>query len=374
MLPNGFQRGASRFSPLGWLMAMATSVAFGQPANPVGFTGGDSIFTNFVAASDAGGTASDNPFFEIGWTRGDEGSTFAAWENFAAIRELGQPALNAPAIPAETIEILGQTFTVGVENTPLPLLPTGGSASVSFVAQTLNDPIVTSTLNLYTAGSQGDFVVQSTGEGLGAGYDTRIVLQIGTLGNVPEPGTFRLQYIDGSGETVETAALFNLELQSGGDTGSPMGGVSEERAVVFNIAGFNPEEISLSVGAGSNLSLSSVILDTFAQPAVPTIAGDFSGNGIVDDLDYSVFLSQFGSVGINADGNQDAVVNGADFVLFRDTFGSDAFDSSTASSPATRLAPSAVPEPATMIGCLAAVLGMIGCRHRSIQSSTDLST
>ena len=68
------------------------------------------------------------------------------------------------------------------------------------------------------------------------------------------------------------------------------------------------------------------------------LAGDFNGDGVVDNSDLEVWRADFGSDSkLDADGNYDGVVDGADFLLWQRTLGASA-----ASSPPT----TAAPEPA----------------------------
>lgn len=56
--------------------------------------------------------------------------------------------------------------------------------------------------------------------------------------------------------------------------------------------------------------------------APQSIGGDFDGNGIVDELDYPVWKSTFGSSGNTAgDGNYDGAVTLADYTIWRDNLG-----------------------------------------------------
>lgn len=283
---------------LALLIAAAANAA---PADPVGFVGGDELFVNFEAPSDATG-----PFEEIAWTRGDAGSSFAAWENFA----FANNTANAPALPPQG--------PIGVPDTALPILPTNGSAAITYVPDS-SGAILTTTENLYTIGSEGTFELSASGAGLGVGYDTRIVLQVGALGNdVPADG-FRLDYTDAGGQAAAAFPVFNaLDRRILLPEESPFGGDVQEFAVVWSIPRFSLADYTLSFDASTNTSLSFVTLDALAATAVAPVPGDFSGDGVVDaGFDYLAWATQYGSPGPNADQNGDGLVDAADFTLLR---------------------------------------------------------
>ncbi len=75
--------------------------------------------------------------------------------------------------------------------------------------------------------------------------------------------------------------------------------------------------------------------------------GDFDRNGVVDEVDYGVWRSTFGSTGdLRADGNGDGKVDTADYVVWRNNFGASAAGTyllSRVDGPDI----AAVPEPAT---------------------------
>lgn len=81
-----------------------------------------------------------------------------------------------------------------------------------------------------------------------------------------------------------------------------------------------------------------------------TLGGDFDGDRDIDGADYDVFRATFGSTSdLRADGNGDGVINTADYIVWRNnTTGSGASLNGI------------VPEPA-IGGLLAAVLAFIGC-------------
>jgi len=64
-----------------------------------------------------------------------------------------------------------------------------------------------------------------------------------------------------------------------------------------------------------------------AQPASapPLLAGDYDGNGRVEQADYNVWRSNFGSrLNLGADGNRDGVVDAADYSIWRNNLGAAA--------------------------------------------------
>ena len=61
----------------------------------------------------------------------------------------------------------------------------------------------------------------------------------------------------------------------------------------------------------------------FLASLMATLLGDYSGNGIVDAADYTVWADNFGSTtNLAADGNGDGVVDAADYTIWADNFGS----------------------------------------------------
>ncbi len=82
----------------------------------------------------------------------------------------------------------------------------------------------------------------------------------------------------------------------------------------------------------------------------PELPGDFDGNHRVDDADYQLWKSQFGSTGAPAaDANQNGVVDAADYTIWRNNLG--------ASSLGAAAAGLSVPEPSSLFALI--VLGVL---------------
>lgn len=97
------------------------------------------------------------------------------------------------------------------------------------------------------------------------------------------------------------------------------------------------------------------------------LPGDYNADGSVNNLDYAVWRSSFGtSTGSRpADGNGNGVVDSADYVVWRNNLGSSVFPG----------AGSAIPEPSAAV--LLYVLAAVGLRNRRISlrfSRGDLGT
>lgn len=97
-----------------------------------------------------------------------------------------------------------------------------------------------------------------------------------------------------------------------------------------------------------------------AMLAAATVPGDYNGDGMVDEADYSKWRLSMGQTvlaGTEADGNGDGLVNAADFVFWRDRNGTNGSGLALASK-------AAVPEPASWILLLLAGLAAIGAYRR----------
>ena len=94
-------------------------------------------------------------------------------------------------------------------------------------------------------------------------------------------------------------------------------------------------------------------------------AGDYDFNGTVNNADYTVWRSSFGSTTrAEADGNGNGVVDAADYVLWRKTFGQ------TSGGGSGSLGPVLAPEPSVM-AMLTAAAGLLATRRRRNRSSAS---
>ncbi|QDU58060.1 hypothetical protein [Aeoliella mucimassa] len=113
----------------------------------------------------------------------------------------------------------------------------------------------------------------------------------------------------------------------------------------------------------SQTRVGEISIGQIATAAAP-IAGDFNADGNVDIADYEVWKTQYGLSGpLDADGNGDRQVDLGDYTLWRDNLG--------ASTP---VAPTltAVPEPATALLGLVAMVVICGARKHLHRSATCL--
>ena len=122
-------------------------------------------------------------------------------------------------------------------------------------------------------------------------------------------------------------------------------------------------------GSGSTASLqftTSGLAWAVATPnTTPLLAGDFNGNGTVDNNDFNVWRANFGiqigAGGPQGDANLDGAVDAADYVIWRKSF-----DAGSGAS----LGRTEVPEPSTWVAILithAALTGMLRIRRASIR-------
>ncbi len=167
------------------------------------------------------------PFTE--WSRSDADSFYAEWD----------------------------VFTNANGGANLPDVGSFGPTTASLV-QTVDDFILlTGGGNIYSFAVPTAFDVTIPNYGHGAGYATRVVAQIVTLGTEIDPSTIDLSYDDGNG--VANVAPQYLDRQEGtaGDVLLTLG---------WDIPDSNPSSMLLSfAAAGTSMSLDRVAIDSYTH-------------------------------------------------------------------------------------------------------------
>lgn len=99
---------------------------------------------------------------------------------------------------------------------------------------------------------------------------------------------------------------------------------------------------------------------SYAAFALPSLAGDYNDNGVVDAADYTVWRDSLGATGtgLAADGNNNNVIDQADYNVWRTNFGQTAATGGALAA--------AVPEPHALLALLActAAIGATAARSR----------
>jgi hypothetical protein len=180
------------------------------------------------------------------WSRGDIDSTYAEWDTFT--RANSSQGVNSPDV--------GQSGVLGATLSQTTL--DGGFA------------IITSGGNIYSFSGRTSFDVQLPGYGLGAGHNTRIVVQARTLGSTPALSSVGITYSDGGGSvTASPEYISQVEIAEGGFSGliSTFG---------WDLVGYNPSSVLFELTASSSsMSLANLAVDTYTQttafPAFPNV-------------------------------------------------------------------------------------------------------
>jgi len=194
-----------------------------------------------------------------------------------------------------------------------------------------------------------------------------------------EPGAayvglgFELEYAARWGNsTGQTAADWHLTNVTDNAGSGYAGGVDYRQAGTFNLPGDhpaddgNPNTPAPQPGAGETLESSkgvpygTKLTNTLGAPNF--ITGDFTGDGLVNAADYTVWRDVKGQLGNEAnhpaaDPNHDFVVDDADYALWGQNYGSP----SAVEAPAPSIS---VPEPTTLLIAALAATIVVGRNKR----------
>lgn len=131
---------------------------------------------------------------------------------------------------------------------------------------------------------------------------------------------FEVDHADSLAAQTKVVSEIKFNTTSGGQDG---------RASAFNVDGTLAFALDFTDGTSG----------IFTASLAATLLGDYSGNGVVDAADYTVWADNFGSMTLlSADGNGNGVIDAADYTVWADNFGS------ISASAITR---PTIPEPAT---------------------------
>jgi hypothetical protein len=156
------------------------------------------------------------------------------------------------------------------------------------------------------------------------------------------------------GEVVSTVALPDTDMNS---------------TALFRLGniGYSPEDEWDGIFYGFAVSDEALTASNFVLQIPIPLIGDYDRNGLVEEADYNLWKSMFGSnvtPGVGADGNGDGVIDAADYTVWRDHLGT------SQSGFASIVLPQSVPEPSSAI-VLIAGLGcfvVMGARGLSVSA------
>jgi len=180
------------------------------------------------------------------WTRATPNSVYAQWEQFTV--PFGG-AGNAPDVGS---------------------YPTSGSpsGSAALIYGNESSAFLTGGGNIYSFAAATDFTAIVPSYGNGAGWNTRFVAQLRTLGNLLDLDSVQLTYSDGT-DNHTVAPIYYDELYTEAQGG--FGGALVDHLFVFDINGYDPSSAFLDFNAtSSSMSLDRVAIDTFTSTSALT--------------------------------------------------------------------------------------------------------
>lgn len=184
--------------------------------------------------------------------------------------------------------------------------------------------------------NSGTLVIELGGIERGTEYDS-----VSVTGDVDLSASLDLSLVDGF--ELRPGQVFTILEVDGSLTGGLLGLPEGSQ-----VGTFNEEPLWVTYINGDNIG-AGVTLFTRAP-----LSGDYNGDGLVDGLDYDVWRDTYGSLTLpiyGADGNGDGVINAADYTVWRDHI-------EAASATA------GVPEPSALVLAVAIMSCYAGRRRR----------
>ena len=183
----------------------------------------------------------------------------------------------------------------------------------------------------YNQGSDGTLAIEIGGTEAGVGHDV-----LNVLGDASLAGTLSVSLIDGF--TPSGGNTFKV-LTAGGEltnSGLTLGGPDKD-LFTMNIDATSDWIMLTTAGGGGG------------------VPGDYSGNGVVDAADYTIYRDNLGgdSAALGGNGSGAATVVQADYDLWKQNFGSSGTGSTAA-----------VPEPCSYVLITLGLLALAACRER----------
>jgi T5SS/PEP-CTERM-associated repeat protein len=288
---------------------------------------------------------------ELGTTGGDATLAVGPGGTVSAAQDMvlypgAHVRLQGGTIDAQTISFEGggefdwTSGTLHVENFNGNLLNQGGTLAPGYSAGS------TTITGSYEQQADATLAIEIGGTTPGSGYD-----QVNVSGSVILGGELQLAMLDGF--LPDAGDAFTILESTGGQISDVFTNVASGQRLptVDGLGSF-----LVHYGPGSAFDSDQIILSAF------TITGDYSGNGIVDAADYTVWRNTLGSVGndLAADGNGDGSIDAGDYQIWKVHFGQTAIGGLGAITNA------AVPEPATLLLTILAAACCCALRSRAV--------
>jgi hypothetical protein len=213
----------------------------------------------------------------------------------------------------------------------------------------------TTIVGSYTQQNGAALQIEIGGNSPGTGYDVVNLLSTINLGMANLGGELRLALLGGFVPSASTN--FTVLTAPDGIAGAFSNVANGQRLTTTDGNG----SFQVNYGLGSAFDPNQIVLSSFAAVPLP---GDYNHNNVVDGADYVVWRNTVGQTGagLPADGNGNNQIDNGDFNVWRSHFGQMA--GSGAALPSAKPLSAAAPEPA--VAPLMLILGILAtcCRRR----------
>jgi prepilin-type N-terminal cleavage/methylation domain-containing protein len=281
----------------------------------------------------------------VGWTRPTSlasaaatGSTYQGWDRFTVVGAGNLNLPNSPGVPAGAV----------VDGAPWN---PNGAAAVEEITHTEANPtaLITGSGNIYSQPLALEYRLTVPNYAAN-GASTRYLLQIRTLGT-----SLNLDSLQLGGVALTSLPGYSYVELLNEPFGGP-GGLRIDHKFEFTTTSAALDTLTFAAAEGS-MSLDRVSVDSIT---VLSVVGDYDRDGSVDQDDYGMWRTTFGTTVTphsGADANGDGLVDATDYTVWRDALG----------PPGALVAMQAAPEPAAWVMIAGAVvIGWRGKRRRKV--------